>query len=140
MQNATLVKDFIEQIWNGRAFEKLDDFLHPEFKDYSLPGTLPPTHEGTKKWIMGTGIAFEHHTTIEDMVTEGDKCIVRIRMNLKHIGTWRGIEPTGIDLHTIGYRQFTLKDRKIVSHWALIDGQSIENQLKQASHGCKVAE
>jgi predicted SnoaL-like aldol condensation-catalyzing enzyme len=140
MENSTLVQDFITQIWNNKAFEKLDNFLHQDFKDLSLPPLLPSDKEGTKRWIINTGNSFEHNTIIEDQVTEADKSIVKIRMNLKHIGTWRNIEPTGIDLHTIGYRFFKIKDGKIIEHWALIDGQAIENQLISASHGCRIGE
>jgi len=140
MENSILVQDFINQIWNNKTFETLDNFLHQDFKDYSLPPSLSQDKEGTKKWIINTGASFEHRTIIEAQVTEGDKSIVKIRMNLKHIGTWRNIEPTGIDLHTIGYRFFKIKDEKIIEHWALIDGQAIENQLNKASHGCKIAE
>jgi predicted ester cyclase len=140
MDNSILVQSFIDQIWNNGAFEKLDSYLHTDFKDYSLPPGLSLDREGTKKWIINTGISFEHNTIIEDQVTEGDKTILKIRMNLKHIGVWRDIEPTGIDLHTMGYRYFKLKDGKIIEHWALVDGQAIENQLKAASHRCKIAE
>ncbi|WPP49949.1 ester cyclase [Catalinimonas niigatensis] len=140
MDNSILIQNFIDQIWNTRAFEKLESFLHSDFKDHSLPPMLPTDKEGTKKWIINTGISFEHNTVIEDQVTEKDKSIVKIKMNLKHIGIWRDIEPTGINLHTIGYRYFKLKGGKIIEHWALIDGQAIENQLKDASHACKIAE
>lgn len=139
MENSILVQDFINQVWNNKAFEKLDKFLHADFKDYSLPPMLPKDKEGTKKWVINTGASFEHHTIIEEQVTEGDKCMVKIKMNLKHIGTWRDIEPTGLDLQTTGYRYFKIKDGKIIEHWAMIDGQAIENQLKDAAHGCKIA-
>lgn len=140
MENSIVVQDFITHVWNNRALNKLDDFLHPDFKDYSLPPMLPADKEGTKMWIINTGVSFEHNTIIQEQVTEGDKSIVKIRMNLRHIGMWRDVEPTGIDLHTIGYRYFKLKDGKIIEHWALIDGQAIEHELKKASHGCKIAE
>lgn len=138
MENSMLVQQFIDQIWNNQAFEKLDSFLHPDFKDYSLLPMLPPDKEGTKKWIISTGEAFEHHSTIETQVTEGTQSMVKIKMALKHIGTWRGIEPTGIELVTNGYRHFTLANGKIIEHWALIDGQIIENALKMPSRGCEV--
>lgn len=115
-------------------------FLHPDFKDYSLPPMLPAGKAATKKWIVSTGISFEHHTVIETQVTEGNHSMVKIKMNLKHVGVWRNIQPTGIDLHITGYRHFKFKDGKILEHWALIDGQTLENQLKDASHGCKIAE
>jgi predicted ester cyclase len=138
MDNSTLVTDFIEQIWNKRNFDKLDEFLHPEFQDHSLPPSLTADKEGMKNWILDTGISFNHNTLVESQVTEGDQCILKIRMHLKHIGTWRDIEPTGLDLQTVGYRHYKLKGGKIIDHWALIDGQAIENQLKGASHGCKI--
>lgn len=138
MENSILVQKFIEQIWNYQEFETLDSFLHPAFKDHSLLPMLSPDKEGTIKWIINTGISFEHHTTIEDQVTDVNQSMVRIKMKLKHIGPWRGIEPTGIEFYTIGYRHFKIKDERIIEHWALIDGQAIENQLKEAAEGCKI--
>lgn len=138
MNNLKVVTDFIENIWNRRDFDVLDIFLHPDFRDHSLPPALSPNKEGLKKWVIGTGISFDHYTTIEDHVIEGDKCILKIKMQLKHIGNWRDIAPTGVKLDTQGYRYFKLKDQKIIEHWALIDGQVIENELTKASHGCKI--
>lgn len=37
---------------------------------------------------------------------------------------------SGKELQIVGYRHFKLKDDKIIGHWRLIDGESIENQLK----------
>ena len=139
MKNSILVQEFIEQIWNKKSFEKIDDFLHSAFKDHSLSPTLSPDKEGLKKWINATSLAFEHETAIEAQVTEGDQIMVKIKMKLKHIGSWRGIEPTGIELYTNGFRHFKIKDHRIIEHWALIDGERIENQLKEVSHGCKIA-
>lgn len=139
MENAILVQDFIEQVWNNQAFDRLDDFLHPDFRDNSLPPVLTPDGDGLQKWIMNTGLSFDHRTVIDEQVTEGDRTIIRIRMLLKHVGVWRDIEPTGVEISTNGYRYFRLKDGKIIEHAALIDGQIIENQLKEAAHGCKVS-
>lgn len=35
-------------------------------------------------------------------------------MNLKHIGVWRGIELTDLDITTNGYRYYKLKNKKII--------------------------
>lgn len=140
MDHSILVKDFIDQIWNQSRFEHIDRFLHPQFKDHSLPPALSADKEGLIKWIVGTGRSFGHHTTIENQVTEGDMSIVKIKMHLEHIGTWRDIEPTGTELKTTGYRQFKMQDGKIIEHWALIDGQAIEQALNNTAHGCKIAE
>ncbi|WP_336518181.1 ester cyclase [Pollutibacter soli] len=138
MKNSVLVQTFIEQIWNKKSFQLLDNLLHPAFKDHSLSPILSPDKEGLIKWITATGISFEHTTTIEDHVSERDQVMLRIKMKLRHIGNWRGIEPTGIELSTSGYRHFKIKDERIIEHWALIDGENIANMLKKASHGCAV--
>lgn len=138
--NTHLIIDFIETIWNENKFDQLDNFLHPDFIDHSLPPNFPANAAGLKSWVIGTGQAFEHRTVIEEQVTENNKSIIKIRMLLKHIGSWRDIAPTGLEISTVGYRNFKIQDGKIIEHWALIDGNSIENQLKSNAHGCKMQE
>jgi predicted SnoaL-like aldol condensation-catalyzing enzyme len=136
--NKQIVTNFIEGIWNQSQFDKLDSYIHPGFSDYSLPPVLPPNKEGLKLWILGTSKAFEHTTTIAEMVSEEDNVMIKIIMRLKHIGAWRNIEPAGAEVFAVGYRHLKLADNKIIAHWALIDGNAIENQLKETNHGCKI--
>ncbi|AHM60542.1 putative ester cyclase [Flammeovirgaceae bacterium 311] len=136
--NKEIVAGFIEEIWNQKHFNKMGIYLHPEFKDHSLPPSLPPNQEGLKFWIMGTGKAFENQTFVDEIVGEDDKVIVKIKMLMKHIGKWRDIEPTGAEVYAAGYRYFKLIDFKIIEHWALIDDNAIENHLKEVQKGCKV--
>jgi predicted SnoaL-like aldol condensation-catalyzing enzyme len=138
--NKTIIINFMEEIWNQNRFEEIDNYVSENFIDHSLPPTLPADKEGMKLWIIGTGKSFEHKTFIDDIVCEEDKVMLKIRMQLKHIGVWRDIEPTHFEISTVGYRYYKLADEKIVEHWALLDGNSIENQLKDASHGCKIQE
>lgn len=137
--NQSLISNFIEQIWNNRNFEKLDDFIHPDYKDNSLPNTFSANKEGLKNWILATSSSFNHKTIIEDDVSEGDKIIIKIEMIMKHTGTWRDIESTGLEVTIQGYRFYKLKNSKIIESWALIDGQAIESQLKGAIYGCEPA-
>ena len=139
-KNKSIVISFIEEIWNQNRLEKIGNYISDEFVDHSLPPTLPPDRDGMKLWIIETGKSFQHKTLIDDIVCEGDKAMLKIRMQLKHIGLWRGIEPTHFDILTVGYRYYKLKDRMIVEHWSLLDGNSIENQLKKEWHGCKIQE
>jgi len=134
------VINFISRIWNEQKFEEIDNLLHVDFIDHSLPVSLPPNKDGLKRWISGTGQSFEHKTTIEEQVTEGNKAIIIIRMDLTHIGRWRDIEPTGIKVSAVGYRYFVMEEGKIKEHFGLIDGNAIENQLRQAAAGCKIQE
>lgn len=137
--NKTIVADFIQQIWNEGRLENLPNFIHPDYIDHSLPVTFPTGVEGLSQWIMLTGKSFEHRTVIEEQVTEADKSILKIKMVMKHIGEWRGIAATGREVSTVGYRLYRLAENRIIEHWGLIDGTTLENQLNCVAHGCKVA-
>lgn len=137
-KNKQVVKNFIEEAWNNDRFDIASSYLHAGFRDYSLPPALENNMEGTKRWIEATGKSFRHHTVIEEMVSEEDKVMIKIKMQLKHIGVWREIEPTEMEIETTGYRLFKLNNEQITEHWGLLDGNAIENQLKDARHGCKI--
>ena|SRR6478609_3286082 len=136
--NKSIVTNFIEEIWNQQQFDKIDNYIASDFIDHSLPPTLPANTEGMKAWIIGTGKSFEHKTMIDEMVCENNKVMIKITMQLKHIGVWRDIEPTFLEISTVGYRYYRLEDGKIKEHWSLLDGNAIENQLKTCQHGCKI--
>jgi predicted ester cyclase len=136
--NKSIVAGFIEEIWNQNLFEKIDNYVSDCFIDHSLPSYIPSNKEGTKSWISSTGKSFTHKTQIDDIIGEGDKVVVKIKMQLKHIGVWRDIEPTGTEVESIGYRLFKLANKKIVEHWALIDGSAIEKKLSVNTRACKI--
>ncbi|QIP13763.1 ester cyclase [Spirosoma aureum] len=136
-----LVANFIEAIWNQQQYEKLDLYLHPAYVDHSLPSMLSPNGSGLINWIQATSQSFLHQTFIDDQVTEASKTILKITMQMTHVGTWRDIEPTGAEVSTTGYRFYRVADGKIIEHWAAIDGTTLENQLKQQiNQGCKLPE
>lgn len=136
--NKSIVVNFIETIWNQQKFEAVDEFIAPRYTDHSLPPALPANKEGLLQWIIETRKSFEHATLIDDMVAEDNKVMIKIRMQLKHMGIWRNIEPTHKEVSVVGYRYYKLEEGKIISHWGLIDGNSLENQLMEVSKGCKI--
>ncbi|MDQ2769758.1 MAG: ester cyclase [Bacteroidota bacterium] len=138
--NALLVQEFIDLIWNQQQFDQLPRLLHPDFHDHSLPPALPTTVAGVAAWVRGTSTAFQHHTTIQEQVTQGAQSMLKIQLRLTHIGEWRGIAVTGRTVEVVGYRHFRMAEGQIREHWALLDGNAIENQLTAAGHGCKIQE
>lgn len=132
---------FIEEVWNQQQYEKLSEYLHPDYVDHSLPTALSADRIGLLTWIQATSQSFSHQTLIEDQITEGNKTILKVKMVMTHIGLWRGIDPTGAQVSTGGYRFYRFQDGKIIEHWAEINGTVLESQLKQrAVEGCKVPE
>ncbi|HWI93636.1 MAG TPA: ester cyclase [Flavisolibacter sp.] len=112
-KNKQTVERFIQEVWNNRNFDVLDEVLHPDYQDHSFLPSVPPTKEGLKFWIQNTSDAFDHKTHIESIVSEGNHVAIRIRFSVTHIGTWRGVAPTGRQANIKGFRFFTLKDGKL---------------------------
>lgn len=134
----SIALNFISQIWNEQQFHKIDNYLHPQFTDKSLSPHLPANKVGLRIWIGSTGRSFQHKTVIEEMVCEDDKVILKVRLYLKHIGPWRGIEASGREVSASGFRYFQFQDNKIIKHWALIDGAGIEKQLITSKESIEV--
>ncbi|WP_420151244.1 ester cyclase [Spirosoma sp.] len=138
-QARQFIVDFIEVIWNQQQFDQLNTYLHPNYIDHSLPTALPADRFGLVQWIQATSRSFSHRTIIEDQVTEINKTILKVNMEMIHVGEWRGIEATGAQVSTGGYRCYRLMDEKIIGHWAMIDGTGLEDSLRQqAPVGCKI--
>jgi hypothetical protein len=133
---AVLVAGFIEDFWNGRQFHKAGDYFHADYRDHSVPPGFPAGPAGTIQWIEKLGASFIHRTQIEEVITEAGTVVLRVRLHLKHTGPWRGIQPTGAEVSTTGFRVFRVEAGKITQHLALIDGESLEKQLKGLTKAC----
>jgi predicted SnoaL-like aldol condensation-catalyzing enzyme len=72
-KNKCIVSNFIEEIWNKHQFDKVDNYIHPDFQDHSLPPNFPASKKGLLLWIVETSKAFETPDTIEEIVCEGIK-------------------------------------------------------------------
>lgn len=128
-QNKNIVRRYIEEVWNKQNLGVIEEFLAENYIDHSLPSEFKG-REGVKQWVRAVSGSFDEQTIIEDQVTEGDKSILRLTMRLTHCGEWRGIPATGKQVEIKGYRTYRLEEGKIVEHWALIDGDSLERALQ----------
>ena len=66
---------------------------------------------------------------IEDVIAEGDKVLVRLRVRGTHGGELMGIAATGrrIDIGVLDLFQF--RDGQLIEHWALLDNLGLLHQL-----------
>ena len=67
--------------------------------------------------------------TIEDMIAEGDKVVVRFRASGTQKGAFQGIPPTGRQIIMTGAAIYRIAGGKIAEDWAFMDALSIMRQL-----------
>ncbi|RYY81383.1 MAG: hypothetical protein EOO15_24465 [Chitinophagaceae bacterium] len=134
--NARLVSAFLEEVWNTGGLDRLDEFVHPDYRDNSLPEGFPKDRSGLELWIRNTSKAFEHRTIVESLVADEQHVAVRLSFEVRHTGAWRGIAPTFRSVTVKGFRYFEVEEGKIKSHWALIDGEGLHAALTEKPQGC----
>ena len=83
--NKALVRQMVEEIFNRGNMSWADEFLAPDFVEREeLPPGIPRDREGVKQLTIMLRSAFpDFKATIDDIVAEGDKVVIR--------QTWSGI-------------------------------------------------
>jgi steroid delta-isomerase-like uncharacterized protein len=69
------------------------------------------------------------HYTIEDMVAEGDRVVVRWTNRGTHVGELAGMPPTGKSFTIAGVDIYRIEDDKLAEHWHVVDMLSLLTQL-----------
>jgi steroid delta-isomerase-like uncharacterized protein len=73
--------------------------------------------------------AFQPQFTIEDVIAEGDRVVVRWSQRAHHVGDFMGIPATGKVLAVTGIDIHALKDGKMAEHWDIVDLLGLLQQL-----------
>ena len=66
---------------------------------------------------------------IEDVIAEGEKVLVRLRVRGTHGGELMGIPATGRRIDIAVLDLFQIRDGKLIEHWALLDNLGMLRQL-----------
>nr|WP_295924426.1 ester cyclase [uncultured Dyadobacter sp.] len=109
--NKAFILRFIRTIWNDGQLDRLGDFLHEDFIDYSVPIQSLQNRTGTKLYLKKLGSTFSHHTRVNKIVEYDDIIICDFTLN------WRSGEGSG---SFAGLRIFRIKCGKILHHWEVI--------------------
>jgi predicted ester cyclase len=69
------------------------------------------------------------HLTIEDVVAEGDMVAWRFTVRATHIGSFRGIPPTGKPVTLTGIAMTRMRDGQMAENWNETDDLGLLQQL-----------
>ena len=130
-QNKAIFRRMVEEIFNRGNMSQVDEFIAPDFIEREeLPPGIPPGREGVKQMTIMFRSAFpDFKATIDDMIAEGDKVVVRMTWSGTHKGEFMGIPPTGksVSFGLIDIVRFA--GDKFVEHWGMMDSTSMMQQL-----------
>ena len=128
--NKALMRRFLEEVFNKQNLAAIDEFIAPSHVDHTLPPFLPATPEGTKRAIGMYLKAFpDLHVTVEDMIAEGDKVVVRMTIRGTQQGAFGSIPPTGKQVTVSTIDIIRIEGGKIAEEWGIDDMLGMLQQL-----------
>lgn len=129
-ENKAIVQSAVEA-FNRGDWDAVDRLFAADYVDHdpSRAG-LPPGPEGVKQaWSMFRAAFPDLQGTIEDMITEGDKVVVRGVVRGTHQGELMGIPPTGKRVTVTLIDINRIEGGKLVERWAEQDNLGMMQQL-----------
>ncbi|HEY5628439.1 MAG TPA: ester cyclase [Candidatus Limnocylindrales bacterium] len=123
------VRRYYEDVLNGRDIDTLDLLAVPGYVEHDpLPGQ-GDGREGLKRRVSTLIDAFEPRFTIEDVVAEPGKVVVRWAHSGRHVGEFMGIPATGREFRIAGIDIHRLEGGRMAEHWHVVDQLSLLQQL-----------
>ena len=130
-QNKTLARQLVDDIFNRGNMSRADEVLAPDFVEREeLPAGLPRDREGVKQMTTMFRRAFpDFKATINDIIAEGDKVVVRQTWTGTQKGEFMGVPPTGKRVSFGVIDILRISGDKCVEHWGQMDSMGLMQQL-----------
>jgi len=130
-QNKALIVRFVEELFNRGNMDIVGEIFAPDFIEHEqLPPGIPIGREGVKVMTTMLRNAFpDFKATIDDILAEGDKVVVRMTWSGTQKGEFMGVPAAGkrVSFGVIDIIRIT--NGKLVEHWGQMDSMSLMQQL-----------
>lgn len=132
MTTPTPVAAFYDRIWNAGDLDAASDLLAP---DVSFRGSLGSEMRGREafgEYVRSVRSALaDYRCEVLDCVAEGEQAFARVRFSGRHVGVFRGYEPTGRTVSWVGAALFRFRGERIAEVWVLGDLASLDAVLRE---------
>jgi steroid delta-isomerase-like uncharacterized protein len=127
--NKALARRGFEETLNQRNLTVLDE-LHVHDFMYHSPSRTIQGREPFKQFMSMLLTTFpDLHVSIEDVIGEGDRVVVRFTLRGTHQGELMGIAPTGKQVAMTGISIIRVANGKFLEEWANTDWLGLLQQL-----------
>jgi steroid delta-isomerase-like uncharacterized protein len=130
--NKALVRRFYTEAWNQQNLDILEETHAPDWVHYdpSNPADLRSGPQGNRERLTEVIAAFpDIHYTLEDLIAEGDRVVVRFTVRGTQQGAFGPIPATGRTVTMQGIIIHRIRDGKIAEDWVVRDTLGLMQQL-----------
>lgn len=124
-----LLRRWAEAIASGN-FGEIGELAAPDYLAYQAGFPGPVTRDQHLQFAEGFFAAFpDAQLTVDDILVEGDRGMMRWTFHGTHQGELMGIPATGRQVTMTGIEVNRVRDGKIVEHWVEMDQLGLMQQL-----------
>jgi len=124
-----LVRRFYEDVLVGGDLVALDELATSDYEEHDpLPGQGDGL-QGLKDRVSTLREGLDPRFTIEDVISEGDRLVVRWTNSGTHVGDFLGIPATNKSFSVAGMDIYRVSEGKLAEHWHVVDQLSMLQQL-----------
>ena len=125
-----VVRHLIDEVWNKGNFNVIDERITDDFVAYISSGAVLDRQQYRQSITNVTTNVFpDIQSTIEDVISEGDRVVVRETISGTQKGKYRNITPTGKAIKVNRVTIFRVQGEKITELWYLSDMLTFDQQL-----------
>ena len=131
-ENKAVLRREVEELYNHSGdLDVVEEIFSPDYVSYEPTSGETRGIEGARQFAATFREAFpDLQCTIEDMVAEGDKVVVRFRARGTHQGETETFGPaTGEQMEITGITIKRVSEGKIVEAWTNFDAMGMMQQL-----------
>ena len=127
--NKAVIARFYETALNAGDVTVLEELASPDYEEHDpIPGQ-GTGRDGLRDRVRMIVDAFGQRFTVEDVIAEGDRVVVRWTGSGTHVGEFMGIPPTGRPFTISGIDIYRIADGTMVEHWHVVDQLALLGQL-----------
>jgi steroid delta-isomerase-like uncharacterized protein len=128
--NKTLYRRWFEEVVSEGNLPLADELLADNYAMH-FPGMDEPVdRDGHKQLVMMFRAGFPDWVeTVEDVIAEGDRVVIRVLGRGTHEGEFQGVPPTGKRVTATGVGIGRIANGRIAETWAEYDALGLMRQL-----------
>jgi steroid delta-isomerase-like uncharacterized protein len=132
--NKAVVHRLIDAFWNAGQAAAFDEVFAPDYVDHDPAPGQPPDREGFRQFAGALRTALpDMHSTVDDLLAEGDRVAWRYSLQATHTGPLLGIPATGKPITMTGMSIDRFAGGQIVERWSQLDTLGLLSQLGAVS-------
>ena len=133
-ESKVLLRRFVRDVWNSGRLDLIDELVDSDYVSHIVHTPPIKNREELKRWVADVRSAFpDVRFTIQDLLVDDDKTILRRTSEASHQGEFLGVSGTGKKAVCRGITISRFVNGKIAEEWGEWDALRLIEQIGGAS-------